>query len=94
MPQKELRVPAEVQTDAQATEILRLWTTPSGERVALDVDPTLDVGVGGIILVDLARHVARAYEGRASGTGMDNFQRIIASFVAELRQPTDTPTSS
>lgn len=93
MAQKELIVPAEVQTDAQAAEILRLWTTPSGERVVLDVDPALDVGVWGIILVDLARHVARAYEARGSGTGTQNFQRIIASFVAELREPTNTPTS-
>lgn len=93
MLQRELTVPAEVQTNDQAAEILRLWTTPSGERVVLDVDPELDVGVWGIILVDLARHVARAYEVRGSGVGTDNFQRIIASFASELREPTNTPTS-
>jgi len=72
MPQKELIVPAEVQSDAEAAEILRLWTTPAGERVVLDVDPALDVGVWGIILVDLARHVAKAYAARGSGAGTEN----------------------
>ena len=59
---------------------------------------TLDVGVWknpsawGIVLADLARHVANAHH-EADGISIEqSLERIREGFIAELDAPTDSPS--
>lgn len=83
----ELNIPPPADTEPDAHELLRVWRYSEGECVSLDVDPKLDPGAWGIILVDLARHVARAYTQRGIGSDRDNYARVLAGLIAELRSP-------
>jgi hypothetical protein len=71
-------------------EILRIWTSDAGERVVLRVD-LFPPGAWGIILVDVAKHVARAYAQQGQMTANEAFAQVLSSFIAEIGQATDTP---
>jgi hypothetical protein len=88
--QRELSVPASVTADDSAVELLRLWTTDQGERIALRVD-LLPPAAWGLILVDLAKHVAQAYAQRGQLTANAAFEAILSGFIAEIGQSTDSP---
>ncbi len=86
-----LPVPAAAKSNADSTEILRLRKVPGvGQQVILRHDAWDDPAAWGLMLADIARHVARAY----AQEGQDEeeiFQRILAGFRAEIESPTDTP---
>jgi hypothetical protein len=48
----------------------------------------------GLVLADIARHLARAYE-QTQGKGQsETLDAVIGLFAAELSNPTDTPTGA
>ena len=61
-PPKELPMPRSALTSHSAFEIARIWVAGGGQHVALDASVWEDPAAWGIALVDLARHIARAYE--------------------------------
>ncbi|MBN2271825.1 MAG: DUF5076 domain-containing protein [Sedimentisphaerales bacterium] len=76
--------------DPEAVEVLRVWATP-GKAQEVVLRPTWqDAGAWGLLLVDVARHAALAYqkEGRNAG---EVLQRIREFFDAEWARPTDDP---
>ena len=80
----ELAIPASAKSDPKATEILRVWSANGGHHVSMQAEPWEDVGAWGIMLADLARHVADTYH---EDEGMDRNQalrRILTFLVREL----------
>ncbi len=86
---KELSIPPDVGTDRQARELVRVWAAHGEQHVSLDVNAWPDPAAWGLLLVDLAHHVANAY---ADSRGLDpvvTLARIREAFEAELNSPTD-----
>ena len=87
----ELAVPAAVRTDPTAAEILRVWTTGSGQQLTLRHDIWDDPAAWGLMLADLARHLANAYA-QSDGRDVDDvLKRIRAGIEVEFESPTDEP---
>jgi hypothetical protein len=58
---QELVVPPGVKTDPKALELLRIWAAHGQQHVSISAEAWEDPGSWGIMLVDLARHVASYY---------------------------------
>lgn len=71
-----------------AVEVLRVWAAP-GAPQQLTLQPTWgDPGAWGLLLADVARHAALAYQ--REGHDLDEaLGRILALLDAELSSPTD-----
>ncbi len=77
-------------SNSEATEVLRVWAAPEAPQ-QLTLRPTWqDPGAWGLLLVDIARHAANAYEAEGENRGA-SLARIRQSFEAEWAAPTDTP---
>lgn len=88
---QELQPPPIAASNPQAIEILRVWAAPgSPQQVALRT-AWKDPAAWGLLLVDLARHVARAYE-QEGLLQAATLARIREGFDAEWSSPTDRPT--
>ncbi|HVY87811.1 MAG TPA: DUF5076 domain-containing protein [Hyphomonadaceae bacterium] len=59
---KELKPPPEAYVDPKAFEIARIWAADRKQVVTFASELWEDPRYWGMMLVDLARHVARAYE--------------------------------
>ena len=91
---RELPIPAAAVHDVKSLELVRVWAAQGQQHVSLATEVWEDPGVWGILLVDLARHVARAYEQTAAADRHAVFQRIRDAFDVEWENPTDTGTGS
>lgn len=89
--QDQLIIPAPARLDPKAFEVLRVWVTHSGQHVSIRADVWDDVGNWGIMLADLAGHVANAYHQQRGVDRAKALERIKALLDAELSFPTDTP---
>ena len=86
-----LPVPPAAKINTDSAEILRLWKVPEvGQQVILRHDAWEDPAAWGLMLADIARHVARAHAQEGQNES-EVFQRILAGFRAEIESPTDTP---
>jgi hypothetical protein len=86
---KELAVPAAVESATRAVELARVWAADGAQHVSLDVGLWPDPAAWGLMLVDLARHVSRAYEQTGTVTQADALARIKEAFDVEWSTPTD-----
>ena len=87
-----LIVPPGVHSDPKARELVRVWAAHGEQHVSIAADAWDDPATWGIMLVDLARHVANYY---ASERGMDPdavLSRIRTLFDAEWDSPTSDVT--
>lgn len=84
-----LEIPPAVEGDPKATEIARIWAAHGQQHVHLRSGLWADAGNWGIMLVDLARHVANAYEQDGRGDYFEVLARIREIFDAEWDSPTD-----
>jgi hypothetical protein len=84
---EELPIPDAVVNAEQKAEIARIWLA-DGDQVAV-ISPRLwdDPGVWGLMLVDVARHVAQAYAARGV-PGEFALQKIREALDAEWCHPT------
>jgi hypothetical protein len=83
---KELEVPPEIAANPEARELLRVWY--AGEMTCALRTTFKDPAAWGIALVDVIRHVSRAY---ALDDGSDPAEvqaRILQGMAAELESPT------
>jgi len=72
--------------------MLRAWITGGGLHCTLNIGTWKDAGNWGIVLADVARHVANATE-EAEGTPQsETLDRIRLLFNTELDNPTDKPS--
>ncbi len=90
MPKRELTIPPDAQTAADATEIIRAWIANKGLHCSLLTDTWGDDEAifWGILLSDVARHVASAIQ-KTHGTAPQQTLEIIREhFNSELDSPT------
>jgi hypothetical protein len=89
---RQLPIPPEAAQDFRAIELLRVWASMGKQHVSLATGLWEDPASWGIMLVDLARHVANAYS-ESKGT---NYHEVLArlkeGFDAEWEDQTDEPT--
>ncbi len=89
-PIRELEVPPIANTNSQAVEVLRVWAVP-GQPQQLTLRTTWkDSGAWGLLLVDIARHAAKAYANEGQNP-TDVLVRIRQLLDAEFSKPTDVP---
>jgi hypothetical protein len=84
----ELKIPDAAKTDPQAAEILRIWLAGGAQHVSLKTAVWDDPAAWGLMLADLARHVANSYT--AHGVDYDTtLKRVVQGFQLEMQSPTD-----
>jgi Domain of unknown function (DUF5076) len=88
-PKDEMVPPPAAIQDAKSFEIARLWVAGGAQHVALRSDVWPDPAAWGIMLADLARHVALAYHQKDNHDVEHTLERVLAGFHTELESPTD-----
>ena len=89
---KEQPLPPDVLVRDDAVEILRVFVLDGGLSMAFQ-RAFDEPDMWGLLLVDLARHAARAYARESEFTEEDALARILEMFQAEIERPTDTGTT-
>ena len=89
---RDLAVPAEVESDIKAVEVLRAWVANEGLVCILRPTTWKDTSAWGIVLADAARHVANAIRDEGGDEPAATVARIRGMFNRELDTPTDEPT--
>jgi hypothetical protein len=90
---KEQPLPPDVAGREDATEVLRAFVLDGGLSIAFQ-HAFEEPDVWGLLLVDVARHAARAYARESDYSEEEALQRIVEMFEAELARPTDTGTTT
>lgn len=88
---RELTIPPAAMSDQDSIEIARIWAANNAQHVTLAAGLWEDPFGWGIMLVDLARHVARSYGQLNQMSAEEALQRIREGFDAEWDSPTDEP---
>jgi hypothetical protein len=89
---KQLAVPEAGLRDQESFEVARVWVAEKAQHVSLLIGTWNDPVAWGIVLADLARHVANGYA-QNKGLGAEEIvRRMAAAFRAELESPTDHPS--
>src|SRR5271169_2648745 len=88
----QLVIPDAVRTDPKSFELLRVWVANKGQHVSLRAGVWKDPALWGLMLADLAWHVANSYQQDAGLDRLETLQRIRAALDAELASPTDEPS--
>ncbi len=90
--EKSLAIPPVAQRDKAAFEVLRVWIAEQGQHVSIRSGAWEDPFAWGIVLADLARHIALAQQLHTPTTDVDAFvERLLEGFHAEIENPTDEP---
>jgi hypothetical protein len=90
---REQPLPPDVIGREEATEVLRAFVVDGGLSIAFTrafEEPDL----WGMLLVDIARHAARAYARESAFTEEEALARIVEMFEAEIARPTDTGSTT
>jgi hypothetical protein len=89
---RELPVPPAVKSDPNAVELVRVWAAHGQQHVSISPEVWEDPAAWGIMLVDLARHVANHYHQEKGRDPADVLSRIRLLFDAEWESPTSEAT--
>ena len=91
MGQKDaLRIPGAAMKDPRSLEVLRVWIANGEQHVALAFGMWEDPAAWGLLLADLARHIAGAHAQQDDGVDAEDFlEEIRAGFEAEMDSPSD-----
>jgi hypothetical protein len=90
--EKILSIPPAAQRDKASFEVLRVWIAEQGQHVSIQSGAWEDPFAWGIVLADLARHIALAHKLQHEETDEDAFMsRLLEGFQAEIDNPTDEP---
>jgi hypothetical protein len=84
----ELLIPPSAQRDREAVELARIWAADGAQHVSLRADCWDDPFAWGMMLVDLANHVANAYQ-QMGRDRSEALARLKEGFDAEWAAPTD-----
>ncbi|HEV2646186.1 MAG TPA: DUF5076 domain-containing protein [Acidobacteriaceae bacterium] len=89
---KPLEIPAAATRDPGSFEVLRVWIAEQGQHVSIRSGAWEDPFAWGIVLADLARHIALAQQLHTPTTDIEAFvERLLEGFHAEIENPTDEP---
>ncbi|NYF50063.1 DUF5076 domain-containing protein [Tunturiibacter gelidoferens] len=92
--EKVLAIPEQAQRDKASFEVLRVWIAEQGQHVSIRSGAWEDPFAWGIVLADLARHIALAHQLQNKDTDTDTeafLNRLLEGFEAEIENPTDEP---
>ena len=89
---KEQPLPPDVIGRDDATEVLRAFVVDGGLSIAF-TRAFEEPDMWGLLLVDIARHAARAYARESAYTEEEALARVVDMFEAEIARPTDTGTT-
>jgi hypothetical protein len=90
--EKILSIPPAAQRDKASFEVLRVWIAEQSQHVSIRSGAWDDPFAWGIVLADLARHIALAHELQGHAVDKDAFlERLLEGFNAEIDNPTDEP---
>ena len=78
-----LPIPDVVRSDEDAVELVRVWAASGKLHISIATSVWEDPAAWGIMIVDLAKHVARAYELGESADYQQTLSRIKSGFDAE-----------
>jgi Domain of unknown function (DUF5076) len=87
----ELKIPPVAKADKDAKEIIRIWSSGETQQIIIRHDILEDAAAWGLCLVDVARHVSRAFAEKGHDE-KEVFDRILWGFRVETENPTDEPT--
>ncbi len=87
----ELPVPPAAASSRKAIELARIWAADGAQHVSLSAGVWKDPAAWGVMLVDLAKHVANAYAQSGQTTHAAALARIREGLEAEWSKPTDEP---
>ena len=90
---KEQPLPPDVMEREDATEVLRAFVVDGGLSIAF-TRAFEEPDMWGLLLVDIARHAARAYSREAVMSEEEALARILDMFEAEIARPTDMGTTN
>ena len=79
-----LEIPEATETDSNAFELLRVWIANKQQHVSLRGGVWEDPAAWGIMLADLARHIAESYKNEQGRDVDTTIKRIMAGIRAEL----------
>jgi hypothetical protein len=85
---KEQELPPDVVGREDAVEVLRAFVVDQGLSISF-MRAFDEPDMWGLLLVDIARHAARAYEREGVCSQNEALERIVAMFDAEIDQATD-----
>ncbi|TDM99681.1 DUF5076 domain-containing protein, partial [Lactobacillus crispatus] len=85
---KEQPLPPDVMGRDDAVEVLRAFVVDGGLSIAFQ-RAFEEPDMWGLMLVDIARHAARAYSRESEYTEDEALARIVEMFEAEIARPTD-----
>ncbi len=88
-PKDEIAAPPSASVDSQSFEVARLWIADGAPRVALRVDVWDDPAAWGLLLAEVARHVAVAYNQSAGHDATDALERVLIGFRTEFETAPD-----
>jgi len=91
MHHKELPIPPAATEGQVARELARVWAAKGAQHVSIATDAWQDPAAWGIMLVDLAKHVADAYAQIQGVDAASALERIREGFDAEWDHPTCRP---
>ena len=86
-------MPPDVIGREDATEVLRAFVVDGGLSIAF-TRAFEEPDMWGLLLVDIARHAARAYAKESACTEDEALSRIIEMFEAEIARPTDVGSTT
>ena len=89
---RQLSIPCAAANDTRAVELLRVWAAGGRQHVSLATGLWSDPAHWGMMLVDLAKHIANAYSQTNGTSRAAALQRLREGFDAEWETPTDQPT--
>jgi len=89
---RALATPPLADANPDAIEVLRVWAAPGSPAQVILRTTWKDAGAWGLLLVDLARHAARAYTTEGEDPNA-TLSRIRLVFDAEWDRATGTPES-
>ena len=87
---KSLPPPPIADTINDSKEVLRVWAAPDYPQQFTLHTTWKDPGAWGLLLVDIARHAAKAYKKEGHDEN-ETLNRIKSLFDAEWSAPTDDP---
>ena len=85
---KQQPLPPDVIGRDDATEVLRAFVVDGGLSIAF-TRAFEEPDMWGLMLVDIARHAARAYARESEHTEDEALARIVDMFESEINRPTD-----
>ena len=86
-----LLIPEAAHHDDNSFELIRVWIADHRQHVILRGGVWDDPALWGMMLADLAGHIANTFERGSEVNRSETLRRIRAGFDAEMDSPTDQP---